>query len=399
MRKTLQFFACLPLLFSCVDGDKPDFDTQNTYRVSSTDYIGENEIMYVIIHDATGTVLDYSQIHNGETVKFQVDKSKKHHQSVYTIRDNENRHDEFISTKIDQDFSEDLVLKKSNQNSPTQIGTFNVNVNDDNPIGYFVTGNGSASQYSSNANNHIMKLFSGKNNPMVIASQKGMKRYAYLDNPQKDDIYTLEYDEMRGFEKILKLPKSDFSDFNYQIKSLEEHNGVFYPNYVLADFGYYYNQEENYELGYVDNIKTYSTLVPGKKATYPKTRFIYSKIGSSPNEITLLNIDEIKVEKRSISDFRLDTMVENAEYNIVFHSKKTQQFDIKKPTSFSWSVYSNDPNFSISLPDELISRHPMMLPEFSQLYLGSVIITKFLSGSSTSGLNEYESTAVQQSFN
>ncbi len=384
-----------------MEDEKPDSQTPDKFKVTSVDYIQENQIMYVILHDSIGTALEYSAINNGETVEFLVDKSKKYFVSIYTILKGEYGHQEYMSTFTDQDLTFGMVLQKDSSTTPPQTGTFKVIVTDDEPVGAYVTAEGWMSDYSpyTNLYDENAKLFSGVTRYMVVASGASGRRYSYIDNPQKDKTYTLKYTQMKAFDFIFEVPKSDYLFFSYEIRSMEKRNGLNFSNYILGNMGFYNERDGTYKLGYVSDIKNYWTLVTANKASNEKVSYTYSKTGNPPSQITFLDIEEIKIAKNSISDFQFETTVEDAEYYSVGFLSTKHVFDGRPTsTSFSWSINGPATTFSMTLPQDLIEAHPLTLSDFSHLYLSSAGITKKSSESNTEGVAESETTSINQRF-
>lgn len=87
MRKLL-LFLFIPFLFSCIDEDQPGSTVKETFRVTaSSDYFGIYDVAYIILHEVDGTPIGFKQIHDGETIEFEIDKSKKYHFSEYKSRE------------------------------------------------------------------------------------------------------------------------------------------------------------------------------------------------------------------------------------------------------------------------------------------------------------------------
>lgn len=401
MKRILPLFICLLSLLSCVDNENPDSPSTDKFKVKSVNYIEENEIMYVILHDSIGTALDYSTIHNGETVEFLVDKSKNYFVSIYTIRKGEYGHQEYMSTFTNRDLTFDMILEWSASTTPPQNGTFKVFVTDDQPVGAYVTAEGWMSDLSvyTNLYDENAKLFSGVKQYLAVASRGSERRYSYIDNPQKDKTYTLKFDQMKEFDIILEVPKADYLFFNYKIQSMEKRNGLNFPNYILSNLSFYNAKEEHYKLGYISEIKTYATNIIAYKASNQNLIYHYSKFGSPPDKITLLDIEDIKIAKNAISDFQFETTVENAEYySAGFQSTKNIFNGLPTSRSFSWSINGPATSFSITLPEELMAAHPFFLSDFSHLYLSSAGVTKKLGESNSSGMTESETTSINQRY-
>ncbi|MDR7129237.1 hypothetical protein J2X69_001572 [Algoriphagus sp. 4150] len=401
MKRILPLVICLLSLLSCVDNENPDSPSSEKFKVTSVDYIGENESMYIILHDSIGRAIGYSAIQNGETIEFLVDKSKKYFVSTYTIRKGEYGHQEYMSTFTNRDLTFDMILERSTSPTPPQTGTFKVNVTDDESVGAYVTAEGWMSDLSpyTNLYDENAKLFSGVTRYMVVASGASGRRYSYIDSPQKDKTYTLKYKQMKAFDIILEVPKADYLFFNYKIQSMEKRNGLNFPNYILANKGFYDTKEENYKLGYISEIDTYITHITAYKAANQNLFYYYSKIGSPPDKITFLDIEEIKIAKNTISDFQFETTVEDAwYYSVGFQSTKSVINGLPSSRSFNWSINGPASSFSITLPEELKADHPYFLSDFSHLYLSGVGITKKLSESNSAGVTEDESISVNQRY-
>ncbi len=401
MRKSLLLIACLPFLFSCVEDENPSSQSSDIFKVTSVNFIAENETYFAIIHDSTGLALDYGQLFNGKSVEFVVDKSKKHHVSTFMIREEQYGHKEYMSTFTNQDLTFDMVLEYSPSTTGSPIGTFEVIVTDDEPVGAYVTAQGNMSEYSvyTNTFNQSSNLFAEENRYLVVANGSGNRRYLYLDNPKKDNSYTIEYSKMKEFETVFEIPKSDYSQFGYNIISMENRNGQYYSKYILATGSQYNNKIGSYKLEYIDAISTYSTIIQGRKASNPKTTFVYSKFGSPVTNMILLDVDEIIITKDKISDFQFGTKVDGALYSAGFLSSKN--ISDGQPTSpfFSWSINGTDSEFSLTIPEGLKASYPFFLSDLSHLYLSNTAIRKTLKESNVLGVRENETTIVSQWHN
>ena len=402
MKRILPLAISIFMLLSCVESEEPNSATSDKFKVKAINYIADNEVMYVILHDSIGTALGFHQIHNGETVEFDVDKSKDYFVSTYTIREGEYGLQEYMSTFTNRDLTFDMILEIGESTAPVQTGTFKVRANDnDEPIGVFVTAKDWISDFSVSTNlyDENAKLFSGVNRYMVIANQGTERRFSYIDNPQKDKTYTLQYDQMQAFDIILEVPNLDYYYFNYNIKSLEERNGKIYPNFIFGNYGYYNSQKEKFQLLYTSEIKKYSTNITINKASYPNVSFIYSKIGSPPSQISFLDLKEIKIAKNSISDFQFESTVEDAEYySVGFQSSKSVSNGLPSSRSFSWSINGLATSFSLTVPEELVTAHPFFLSDFSHLFLSNAGISKKLIETKSSGEIEIENFTILQFF-
>ncbi|SFT98560.1 hypothetical protein SAMN04489724_3174 [Algoriphagus locisalis] len=402
MKRILPVVICVLSFLSCVEDENPDSPSSDKFKVQSVDYIDENQKMYIIQHDSIGKAIAYSAIQNGETVEFLVDKDRKYFISIYTITKGEYGHQEHMSTFSNQDLTFGMVLKKDSSKAPVQTGTFKVKVTDDEQVGAYVTAEGWMSDFSvyTNLYDENAKLFSGVKHYMAIASRDSERRYSYIDNPQKDKTYNLDYKQMKAFDIILEVPKEDFLFFGYRILSLDKRDGRNFPNYILGDRGFYNAQEDHYKLEYIGDLKTYATSITAYKAANQNLFYYYSKIGSPPDKITFLDIDDVKIAKNTISDFQFETTVEDAwHYSVGFQSSKSVTNGLPTSRSFIWSINGPASSFSITLPEELKEAHPHFLSDLSHLYLGGAGITKKINQSNSEGMTEDESISVYQLYN
>ena len=401
MKKILPFVISLISIFACVEDERPNPASSDKFKVKVIDYLADNETMYVILHDSIGTAIDFYPIHNGETVEFDVDKSKDYFVSTYTIREGEYGHQEYMSTFTNRDLTFDMVLEWTESTTPAQIGTFKVKVTGDEPLGAYVTAEGWMSDFSvyTNLYDENAKLFSGVNRYMAIASHGSERRFSFINNPQKDKTYYLDYNQMKVFDLVLEVPKEDFLFFSYKILSLDKRDGLNFPNYILGERGFYNAQEDYYKLEYSSDFKTYATSITAYKATNQNLYYYYSKIGSPPDKIIFMNIEEVKIAKNTISDFQFETTVEDAwHYSVGFQSSKSVTNGLPTSRSFIWSINGPASSFSITLPEELKEAHPYFLSDLSHLYLGSAGITKKINQSNSESMTEDESISVNQRF-
>lgn len=394
MRK-LPLLLFIPFLFSCIDEDKPEAEAIESFLVTaSADYFGTYNEAYIILHDTDGTPVDFKPIQDGETIEFQVDKSKKYHVSEYKIQDDSGKKFAFINTKLSQDLQNDFTLTNSTSTSglaPTSIGDFQAKITSEEELVVLLSAKGYFSEYVEPATSvsPSMKVFSNQNRYLAVATtESGHTRYQFINNPEVDNTYELSFNNMENFDHVIKMPVSDFSYFSYNIISQENTEGILKPNFQLANNQWNSTPNEFYELGYLDEFKDYYTVVSGHKDVSAKASFLYQKTGTAPSTIELLNIDEIVISKAKITDFEFGTLVENANYNAKFNSPLSGA-----SAFFEWNVSGVSTKFSLELPEELKNQN-VAIANLSDLVLTRSSITKFLEKSESS--EEY--TQVYQSY-
>lgn len=406
MRK-LTIVLLVPLLFSCIDDNNKSLENpvelQDFSVTARSDYFQKYDEAYIILHDTDGSPIDYKQIHDGETIIFQVDKSKKYHVTEYKIDDSSGKDNAFLATHLDQDLSENLTLGKepSNVLAPNWIGDFNVEVTNSEPLVAVLSAKGYTSEYKESATsiNTKMRLFSDENKYFTSAtSESGHSRYQFVENPEENKTYSLDFNDMKEFDQVLKLKASEYSNLYYSIISQREINGKDKNDYVLALSTWNPIPDDFYELGYLDNIEKYETIVSGKKNPNSKASFTYQKLGSAPTEIQILDIEEIKIQKSVVTNFEYQTTLDDAQYTTTFISP----LSFVSPTSpdfqfLQWDVTGQSANFSLELPEEL-KNQSNLIENLNQLQLSSVSILKMLEKDNSLANETYEITEVSQDF-
>ena len=167
--------------------------------------------------------------------------------------------------------------------------------------------------------------------------------------------------------------------------------------YTIKPSNWNFTPEEFYEIGFISEIDTYFTKVYGRKSSAPKTIFLYEKLGSAPSQLAILDIDEIKISKYTITDFEISTIEQGSNFTSNFLVPKNDLVNAGY-VNFTWDVYSeNAMKFSLDLPEELKSRYNLMdiLPKVS---INKVTIQKQLYEKESESDPFYEFTQVSQDF-
>lgn len=404
MRKLLLTLS-IPLFFSCVNDDNPDLAVVETFTVTAApDYFGTYSEAYIILHDINGTPVDYKPIQDGETIEFQVNKSKKYHVTEYKTKIVSGKSNSFLSSKLLVDLSENLVLGAPTpgdvEYAPNLTGEFMVNVSNSDPIVSLVSARGYASTYPEFATSvsPVMRYFSDVNQYLAVAySESGHSRYQFIENPEKDKTYELAYEDMSEFEQILKLPVADYASFFYSVTSINPESAKGSPGFIIKPDGWSFSPDDFYEIGYIDAIDNYVTSISGKKNANSKTRFSYQKHGSAPTEIEVIDIDEIKLQKSKITDFEIATTTENVAYTSSFSSP----LSYLAGSSFQflqWTVKSGNSNkFALELPEELKSGNNL-IADLDELRINTVTLSKTLEEKGSESDLSFELTVVSQTY-
>ncbi|SFB55255.1 hypothetical protein [Algoriphagus aquimarinus] len=404
MRKLL-LLLCMPFLFSCVEDDKPDSVVKETFSVTAaSNYFGKYDEAYIILHDLDGKPLEFKQIHDGETIEFQVDKSKKYHVTEYKTDDSSGKHNSFLYTHLNQELTENLILSTNSSGvveyAPNPVGEFEVNVKNSEPIYSLISAKGYASTYNESAQsvNNTMKYFSGVDRYLVVAANKsGHNRYQFIDSPELDKTYSLNYETMTEFEHVLKLSTSDYASLAYMITSVNPESAKNSPEFIIKPDFWDFNSTDFYEIGFISDIDNYITFIGGKKNPNSKTQFSYRKLGTAPSEIHVLDIDEILVPKSKISDFEVETVVAEVTYTSFF----TSPLSYLNGTDFQfllWTVISgNTTKFALELPEELKAANKL-ITNLDELRLSSVSISKSMYEKKSVDDQLYELAEVSQTF-
>lgn len=403
MRKLL-LLLCMPFLFSCVEDDKPDSVVKETFSVTAaSNYFGKYDKAYIILHDLDGKPLEFKQISDGETIEFQVDKSKKYHVTEYKTDDSSGKHNSFITSWLSKDPTEDMTLGSNPSEvveyAPNLIGNFQVNVSNSESIVSLISARGYASTFNEYANSVSpkMKLFSDVDQYLaVVTTKSGHSRYQFIDNPELDKTYNLVYGDMLEFEKIVKLPASDYASLSYSITSINPESAKDSPGFIIKPDSWNISPDEFYELGYIGGVDNYLTSVVGKKNSTSNTRFAYSKHGIAPSKIELIDIDDIQISKSKITDFEISTVVPDVTYTASF----TSPLSYLNGAAFQflqWTVVSgNSTKFALELPEELKSANNL-ITKLDELRLTNVSISKDLQEKSDVNMS-YEVTSVSQTY-
>jgi hypothetical protein len=403
MRKLL-LLLFIPFLFSCVDEDTPDSALKETFSVTAdSDYFGKYDEAYIILHDLDGKPLEFKQIRDGETIEFQVDKSKRYHVTEYKTDDSSGKDNSFINTILNQDLSEDLILGETTavvvETAPKPVGEFEVKITNSAPIGSLVSARGYASTYNDYASSvsNTMKSFEGVTRYLTVASTKsGHSRYQFIDNPEADKTYEMNFEDMLEFDQLVKLPVSDYASLFYTVSSINPESAKYSPNYIIKPDGWLFAPEEFYEIGFLGGVENYQTNIFGKKNANSKTGFLYSKRGNAPTSIEIIDVDEIQISKSKITDFEIGTVVPDVSYTSTFSSPLSflggPQFQF-----LQWTIESgSSTKFAIELPEVLKSANNL-ITKLDELRLTNVSIARELQERSEGNMS-YEVTSVSQTY-
>lgn len=408
MRK-LFLVLCIPFLFSCVDDDNPDSITKEPFKVSAgNDFFKNYNDAYVIIHDLAGNPLQFKQIKGGETIEFQVDKSKKHHLTVYKTDDSSGKQQSFITTKLNVDLSKDTVLMVNYNNpgeteyAPNLIGNFKVNFTNSEPLISLLSARGYNSEfiYWAKSITPKMKLFSNVNKYLAVAAtESGHSRYQFIDNPEINNTYNLKFEDMLEFDHIIKLPVSEYESLFYTITSMNPESSKGSTDFIIKPDSWSFKPKEYYEIGYINEVENYKTFVHGKKNPNSKTTFGYLKQGSISDKIEIIDIDEIQIVKPLITHFEIGTKVENAIYVTTF-SSPLSFLPYPQNQFLQWTVSSGtSTKYSLDLPEELKSSNNL-IANLDDLLITSQGIWKYLQEEKTSDIGLlFEYTMIKQDFN
>lgn len=386
-----RIFKCLLIsmfLFSCTENENPDpqIPSDGELKITvSPSYLSMYKEVWVILHDLTGKPIESQQVNGEQTITFKVDDSQRYHLTTYRLAESFGNEIELLESFTDISVAEDITLGLSSPfpANPTAAGEFKVNVsNNEIPFGAYLTSkvgkyNYKANQLESQVQMTMSHFTDVQDYLLVAKNSLGESRYKFLSVPTPGSTFNYTFSEMSTYDKVLKFPKSDFSQFYFTSVALTKTNDDFISGYIVnsnnlgGTIGF--NPVNSHEMGFLNTIENYEILIEGKRSQNSKTSFGYRRIGTVPNSITLPQDQEIQVQKREVSDFQFSMPSESTEWISTWDQSEPLTGPPIK--TLRWIVRGSKSTLKLELPESLKAGKPK-LQDLSKFRLESVSVIK-----------------------
>ncbi|MEB2775099.1 hypothetical protein SYJ56_07260 [Algoriphagus sp. D3-2-R+10] len=386
MKNPFLYLILFVVVFSCdtadpdpVIDDEPEVISEGVFTVDlPTGYpFGTSEV-WLILHDLEGNPIDYEKVGLGGKAEFDVDRKQRYHLSLYMRTTSFDMDINFIQTYTNIKATRDITfgLSRTGYSIPEPTGNFDVTIklsdygntaytstsfNTYNPITNFL-------EYDIQL---IAPIYPNEKKYLVTAESKGESRYTFITDPVKDKSYIFDFESLKTFDKVISIGDISSTNIYYSVNAMNEMDGFYLSGYLVSSnkFG-----SSSLELGYLNEFQIYSTSVNASQRTDAKTTSNYYKIGEIPEKINLLDIPEIQVQKKQVTDFSVSLFTGSTDYVVVFDYPNLSTYP-EPIKNVRWFVYGNSSTFNLELPEEIKNTYPL-LSDLNKLQLESVDINK-----------------------
>ncbi|PZX61129.1 hypothetical protein LV84_00117 [Algoriphagus ratkowskyi] len=387
MKKNLLIFLLFLPLFSCETGDEdpiidnePEVPSQGPFTVNiPSTYLSTRNEVWLILHDLDGKPIDYAKVDAAGETEFDVDREKRYHLSLFMRNMSSDMDINFIQTftniKVTRNIN--FGLAKAGRSTPAPTGNFDVTIKL-NDYGNSAYASSSFNTYQTSSYNleydiHLTTpLYANEKKYLVsVGNSSGQTRYTFLTDPEKDKSYSFNFESLKSYDKTIKIENLSSTYLYYSVNAMIENNGFYVPSYLVSSnkFG-----SPSRELGYLNEFKIYSTRVEASPQKDAKTTSHYYKLGDVPEKINFLNIPEIQVQKKEITDFSFSLSPEATDFVVVFDYPNLYSYP-EPIKNVRWFVRGNTSSFGLELPAEIKTTYPL-LSDLSKMQVESIDIIK-----------------------
>ena len=386
MRKELLIALLFLSLVSCETDDsdpiieEPEVISEGVFTVDLLEgYPYGIDEVWLILHDLDGKPIDYAEVGTGGKAEFDVDRAGRYHLSLYYRNTLQGMDINTIQTYTNIKATRNITfgLSRTGRNIPEPTGNFEaiIKFNDYGNFGYtsssFNTTN--SGSYWLDYDLHMTTPIYPNEKKYLVAgvNNEGRIGYTYISNPENDKTYSFDFESLNSYDRLVKIENPAPRSITYSVNAMTELNGFYHYGYAVSRNT---SNRSSVELGYLNEYKTYSTLVSASTPPGAKTQSFYYQLGEIPEKITLLTIPEINVLKNQITDFNFTLFPEATEYVVTFDYPIIWEYPdpIK---NVRWFVYGNSPTFSMELPEEIKNTYPL-LSNLGKMQLESIAINK-----------------------
>lgn len=381
-------------------------------------YTPQDNEDWIIIHDNTGKILDYSQLENGSNYIFEaLENDLPNSFSITTFR-----HVLLTSSMASRFFLSTYpeILKGSiwnyslspnggpRETNPTVPGLFSIEVQ--NIPGYIESTLSSLENispirsytYQRGSNNLSLQeidIYEDNNYLLSILDSNNDLKYTTVENVENNLQVVLNYNDFLNFDNyvIINLPNQEI-EYTYFINGLAAdieyigNDGFMYQhNLILSEGKLPFNQ---LKLGYLDEFaknKTYFSITM-KDEGYS---YSYNKQGTRPEAIVIPEKPSFVINGESINNFEFTTSMEylyssSSWFALEETSGPPPELGGPNPDSTNWTVFAapnSNPKID-EIPSQITAKYPnlnldSLIYKNTNLYLKSRSYSQLISSFTT----------------
>lgn len=339
---------------------------------------------WIIIHDSTGSLVDYKSLEGNSVVEFTATKgTAPENFTVTTLRATDNNTQAFYFLNSYTDIKKGSIWYEDYFENDTKTvsseGIFDVQVknipgverlNVSTPNGIINNINENLITESDGSNTLRLNdvLFYENNDYLIsIYDTNGNLKYARI-NPEKSEKLELDYSKFDEFDSYLDVELPKAGEFWIYTAGYLEEKPNYFSSLAFTEFGQSLNRgysSSSVYAGYLDFFTKHKTEFSVDFSDY---NYGYSVNGPKVEEISILDKPTVEITNDGLQNFEFNT-----NQNFIrkveewFYKAKNETTNLSVLTH--WFIYSKIENRSPigDLPEEILEKHTFLDPAGTSL--------------------------------
>ncbi len=365
MKKTLITLVFSIALLSCEEAETPLIVETEQFNIQvGTNVLESSDSGWLMLNDLDGNPVDFKAFSNGSKVAFEVEKNANYHLTIIKKTGDFTRYNLETIAGIATDRGFVIGLQYPSMNRPFEPnGEFEVNVLHQQELRTTIIS--SSLGHLSGLAKYVGNTSSAKNKfqanvPNYLATTRSNIdeiRYSFISDPQHGQQISLNFSQMKSFDKVIKIPASQIQSLTYAVRVLENINGEWKYSYWLNS-NIHDNQTagDSYQIGYLNQFDKYETAMT---AILPnKVSAGFTKIGKASESIDLPLHNKISMvsKKINLTEFNSDMPFNNW---IGTWRYKEPSFNY---VNITWQVWGKESGFKLKgFQSEFTENHPLFV--------------------------------------
>ena len=383
MRKILSILVVTLTLLSCTSEENPVIPPTEQFSIYvAKEYKADSQTIYAVLHNDDGSVLDFKEVVNDDTLKFTLPESATYHLTIHKGQINKGIKTSNLITYMDIPTGQTISLglpTESTLISAEPDESFEVNVKHSGSIKIINICNaiGNKSNFSSVTNNVAQaKMQSNKGldeHLISLVDKEGKSFYKTFILDKEKNNYSFDIDEFKNYDFEVQIENQEIRIVNFLIQGMVYRDNELKRAFSTSVFISEYSgiDSERYTLGYLNRYPLFETNIFAKVKNNENQSLSIASRSSAPPLLDLATPQPLQVQSKKISNFSLILPASFERWNASWLYQENNDIPI------AWSIHGNTTEIpEFKLPTELVAENDQ-LQMISELKLS---YTKMIKG-------------------
>ncbi|MFC5623731.1 hypothetical protein [Algoriphagus winogradskyi] len=382
MRKILSVLFVTLTLLSCTSEENPVIPPTEEFSIYvEKEYKADNQTKYAVLHNGDGSVLDFKEVINDDTLKFTLPESTVYHLTIYSSDVYNGAKHSILSTYLNITANGSITLglpTESTLISGEKSNNFEVKVNHSGNIKIIGISNaiGNKSTSSTVSSNYASaEMTSDKDldeHLISLMDMNGRSYYKLFFIEEGKINYTFDFEEFKTYEHEIQIENQELNFSSLQVHEMVIRNNALKRAFSRMVFpaGFFGDQPENYTLGFMDGFSIYETSISARvRSNSNLSLFIRARFSALPT-LDLATPQTLQIKSENLSNFGLILPASFERWSARWRYQENNTI------SMAWSIYGNTTEIpEFKMPAELVEQNDH-LQKISDLKLETVTAIK-----------------------